>query len=290
MHSDSNVRFRYHRPMCAAAVDRDRIAERARVCAVLLAATVAAGCGERNLEPVRVGFRLNASLAAGCSGIPEPGQLRFYVSNLRMIDRHGSATPVRLDDLPTQSEAAGTALVSWSGDCGVRAGPTVVPGVSGTVAGGSYEALEFDLGVPFEHNHPNPLAAPPPLNVPSMFWTWQTGYKFLRLDIGSDWSFHLGSTGCVSPSAVRPPERCTRPNVATIRLPAAAARKGSVAVDLEALLGGIDTDTAANCVGDYDEAERCRALLARLGLDADTGRCDGGCAGQALFRYEGGDA
>ena len=103
-----------------------------------------------------------------------------------------------------------------------------------------YQALEFDLGVPFERNHANPLTAPPPLNAASMFWTWQTGYKFLRLDLGTDWSFHLGSTGCVSESAVRPPEACRQPNRATIRLPAAAAFDGVVAVDLDGLLAGID--------------------------------------------------
>ncbi len=56
-------------------------------------------------------------------------------------------------------------------------------------------------------NHANPAAALAPLNVGSMFWTWQLGYKFLRLDVRrqdsdtSAWSLHLGSEGCQSNAA-----------------------------------------------------------------------------------------
>lgn len=271
--------------MLAAIAPWARITRCTPLCALLLATVAATGCGNWNVEPVRLSFSLNSSLAAGCNGIPEPGQLRFYVSNLRMVEVNGAAAPVMLDAQPTQSQDAGIALVSWVGQC---AGAQDDPHISGKVARGDYAAVEFELGVPFERNHAHPLAAPPPLNVPSMFWTWQSGYKFLRLDVGTDWSFHLGSTGCVSPSAVRPPESCARPNRATIRLPAAVAWDGVVVVDLDALLAGIDPITAANCVDDYRAAPHCRHLLTRIGIDADNGQCDGGCGHQAFFRYEDG--
>ena len=271
--------------MLAAAAPWARIARCAPLCALLLAAMAATGCGSRNVEPVRLNFSLNSSLAAGCNGIPEPGQLRFYVSNLRLVEANGAAAPVMLNAEPTQSGDAGIALVSWDGQC---AGAQDNPRISGEVTGGDYAAVHFELGVPFERNHDNPLAAPPPLNVPTMFWTWQSGYKFLRLDVGTDWSFHLGSTGCVSASAVRPAESCARPNRATIRLPAAVAWNGTVVVDLDALLAGIDPGAAANCVDDFHAAAHCRRLLSRIGIDVDNGQCEGGCRHQALFRYEDG--
>ena len=181
-------------------------------------------------------------------------------------------------------------MVGWAGSCeqapGADAASMANPAVTGRVASAIYQAVEFELGVPFEHNHANPLTAPPPLNVSSMFWTWQTGYKFLRLDLGNDWSFHLGSTGCVSASAVRPPQACNRPNLATVRLPAAAAFQGVVVVDLDSLIAGLDVAAAENCVEAYGKREECRRLLAGLGIDAETGRCVSECGHQTLFRYE----
>ena len=272
--------------MHAAATARARTAGCAPLCTVLLVAAVAAGCGTQSTDSVRLSFSLKSSHAAGCHGMPEPGQLRFYLSNLRMIDAQGAAAPVLLDATANQNASEGIALVSWGGSCAPGAIAQDDPLVSGTVAGGQYKAIEFELGVPFDLNHANPLAAPPPLNVASMFWTWQTGYKFLRLDVGTDWSFHLGSTGCVSESAVRPPEVCHRPNRSTIRLPAAAAFDGVVVVNLDGLLAGVDIAVAENCVEAYGEREDCRRLLARLGIDADTGLCADECARQSFFRYE----
>ena len=274
---------------------------RARLFVLLLAAMTAHGCGDTGMQPVRLTFSLD-SPTLDCGARPASGQLGFYVSGLRMIDEQGAVAAVLLDTTPTQSTGDGVALVSWNGTCAPNstadanraakaiphAGATAVnnPVVAGRVARARYHALEFELGVPFERNHANPLAAPAPLNVPSMFWTWQTGYKFLRLDIGTDWSFHLGSTGCISESAVRPPEGCGQPNRVTIRLPAEAAFEGATVVDLDTLLADVDTASAASCVDDYGDLALCRRLLARLGIDADTGNCIGDCGSQVLFRYE----
>ena len=43
------------------------------------------------------------------------------------------------------------------------------------------QTLNFELGVPFEQNHTNPLTAQAPLNVSEMFWSWQLGHKFFTL-------------------------------------------------------------------------------------------------------------
>ena len=262
---------------------------RSRLCVLALATTLAQGCGDTAYEPVRLEFRLESSHLACGAGVVS-GQLGFYVSGLRFVDAYGTTTPVSLDATSTQSQADGVALVGWAGSC--EQAPDAVaasmanPAVTGRVAGAMHQAVEFELGVPFEHNHANPLTAQPPLNLSSMFWTWQTGYKFLRLDLGNDWSFHLGSTGCVSASAVRPPQACNRPNLATVRLPGAAAFQGVVVVDLDSLLAGLDVATAENCVEAYGKREECRRLLAGLGIDADTGHCDGDCGRQVFFRYE----
>ena len=203
--------------------------------------------------------------------------LRFYLSDLAMIDGEGRVVPVRLDANVWQDDS--TALVALGSNTGN-------PVVFGNAPTGRYEAIEFLLGVPFERNHGNPLAAAPPLNVPSMFWTWQSGYKFVRLDVGNHWSFHLGSTGCVSASAVRPPrEPCREPNAARIRLASDTPWVGTIVVDLDALLSHIDPAVEDNCMAAYAESEACRGLLANLGMDPATGRCLDGCGNQAVFRF-----
>ncbi len=87
-------------------------------------------------------------------------------------------------------------------------------------------AFRFTLGLPFAENHANPLTQPSPLNDSSMFWSWQDGHKFFRVDLRQKqnpehtFSYHLGSVGCASDSAVRPPEKsCTFTNRVNVILP-----------------------------------------------------------------------
>ena len=233
--------------------------------------TVLLGCGAHEM-PVRVAFDLR-------SAHPGDPNVYFYVSDPALVDAAGTVVPVRLDTAsPWQN--ANTALIAFTGESRNRE-------ISGRVAAGRYDAFEFMLGVPFERNHGNPLSATPPLNVPSMFWTWQSGYKFLRLDLGNEWSFHLGSVGCISASAVRAPSgACRQPNLARIRLPSKAAQGGTVVVDLDALLAGIDTAAVDNCMDAYADRPACQRLLAALGLDAATGTCVDGCGHQTLFKLD----
>ena len=244
--------------------------------AVLLLATEA--CSP-TAQPVSTRFTLQPppSLAPTAS----PPTLRFYVSDLRMVDARGEATHVRLTSAPPYQDER-TALVSLAD--GARGNPVV----HGTVIRGDYVHMEFLLGIPFERNHGNPLQAEPPLDRPAMFWAWQSGHKFLRLDLGNAWSFHLGSTGCHSANAVRPPpDECRRPNLARIRLPASVAADGEVDVDLGALLAAVNPTKDANCMGSYADDDTCRRVLDGLGLDAQTGRCLADCRGQRVFRAAG---
>lgn len=244
------------------------------VVAVLVLATQA--CSPET-QPVTTRFTLHPppSLAPTAS----PPTLRFYVSDLRMVDAHGQATRVRLTRAPPHQDER-TALVSL-----VAEGPAGNAVVHGSVTRGDYVHMEFLLGVPFARNHGNPLQAEPPLDRPVMFWAWQSGRKFLRLELDNAWSFHLGSTGCHSASAVRPPQdECRRPNLARIRLPASAAADGQIDVDLGALIAPVNPTVDANCMGSYADDETCRRVLDALGLDAETGRCLADCRGQRVFR------
>ncbi|MCP3675137.1 MAG: metallo-mystery pair system four-Cys motif protein [Gammaproteobacteria bacterium] len=131
--------------------------------------------------------------------------------------------------------------------------------------------IRFTLGIPFKFNHLNPLAQDSPLNDSSMFWVWQVGHKFLRLEIASkseNWLFHLGSTGCKAISVMRPPkESCLNPNRVTIELPInqRSTTKNRITFDLAKLLKGLQLKSENNCQSDPDNPA-CQQLFNNLGL------------------------
>ena len=112
-----------------------------------------------------------------------------------------------------------------------------------------WQKVKFTLGVPFALNHENPIFQKSPLNVPSMFWVWRTGHKFLRLEMESekdDWLFHLGSVGCQAKSAIRAPEEpCQFPNTFTYEVDLLEVKQ--INLDVGVLLNGIVLDTDNSC-------------------------------------------
>lgn len=131
------------------------------------------------------------------------------------------------------------------------------------------EAIRFSMGVPFERNHLNPLTQPSPLNLPAMFWSWQLGHKFIRLDMGQPqpreggWSFHLGSIGCQSASRMRAPQLpCEQANLYQFEL--GAPNSNQLQLNLDQLLGGIALDTDRTCMFQAPDIKSCRQVLENL--------------------------
>jgi len=129
--------------------------------------------------------------------------------------------------------------------------------------------LEFELAVPFELNHKNPLTAQFPLNQPDMFWTWQLGHKFLRLDLvnqtekGENWSFHLGSTGCDSASVMRSPKSpCKNPNRVSFSIKDFESNK-PIYIAFNNLVSGLELSKRNSCMGDLNQSA-CSALYQNL--------------------------
>jgi uncharacterized repeat protein (TIGR04052 family) len=143
--------------------------------------------------------------------------------------------------------------------------------IQGSVEGGgtSYAKIKLTIGVPFELNHTNPLAAAAPLGRGEMFWSWQSGHKFLRADLadaGHEWAFHLGSTGCSSASALRPPAQpCAQPNEMRLELHGDPLR-GVVRLRLDALTAAARAANYVACTGDYLVDPACKDAYAATGL------------------------
>lgn len=130
--------------------------------------------------------------------------------------------------------------------------------------------IRFTLGVPFELNHLNPLTQTSPLNESSMFWVWQTGHKFLRVELASaddNWLFHLGSTGCSAPSVMRAPAKpCKQPNQVLMELPFNTITK-SIDIDLAGLLKGVTVTKNNSCQSAPDD-KNCQQLLNNIGVNS----------------------
>lgn len=204
-----------------------------------------------------------------------PTEMRFFVSAVELVAADGRTVPVDLDvDGLWQSERV--ALLDFENGTGpcVNGNAPTREVVTGTVPAGEYVGLRFDVGVPFEDNHLDLTTQPSPLSLSRMFWAWNSGHKFMRVDLrvgDGGWMIHLGSTHCTPrESATSTPDRCEHPNRPTIELPQFDADEDVVVFDLAALLADADVSrntegTAGGCMSSQDDPE-CAPLFASLGL------------------------
>ena len=222
---------------------------------------------------------------------------RLYVTSIHLLMADGEAVPLQLEqDGVWQVE--NVALLDFedgTAGCSEMGNAALNGEVIGMAPAGEYVGLQFDVGVPFELNHQEVTAAASPLNIAAMWWNWQGGYKFIRVDLmthGDEtvpWNIHLGSTGCDSPAGAVPPQDvCTRPNITTVTFDEFDFDNGVIAVDLAGMLAGVplyeNTMMPPGCMSGLDDPD-CPALFAGLGLSLDEGFClDGDCSAQGLFR------
>jgi uncharacterized repeat protein (TIGR04052 family) len=197
--------------------------------------------------------------------------LRFYVSEVALLDAAGAATPVSLvQDGKWQHEDV--ALLDFEDDCGGAGNVELRSVVEGEVPEGEYTGVRFTLGVPFARNHQDAATAPSPLNLTAMFWSWNGGYKFLRVDGGAagipGWRLHLGSTSCDGDGAGQV-SACGQPNRPQVDLQDFDHAADTVVLDLARVLADVDlssdTTGAPGCMSAPADAE-CAGYFRALGL------------------------
>lgn len=164
--------------------------------------------------------------------------------------------------------------------------------ITGTVPQGNYTGLKFTLGVPFNLNHADTALAPSPLNLTGLWWNWQLGYKFARIDLQSPtlmkpmggqpqhsghgaasptgFPIHLGSTGCQSGASSEKPQSCTQPNRATVVFNRFDPAKNFIVADLAQLVATSDLSqnyakTAPGCMSEPTDQD-CIGIMTQLGL------------------------
>jgi uncharacterized repeat protein (TIGR04052 family) len=226
----------------------------------------------------------------------EVADYRLYVSNLRLIAADGSEAKVALaqDGVWQLGDVALLDFEDGSGSC-VNGTPPVNATVRGTAPARAHVGLAFDVGVPFAVNHGDPTLVGSPLNLTAMFWNWQGGYKFVKVDLATagqpitamqtagdhagggasdkarGWSLHLGSTGCASASkTTAPAAECANPNRMAVRFDRFDPAKNVVVIDPAAVLAKADLDvnapeTSPGCMSFPNDPD-CLAVMTRLGL------------------------
>jgi uncharacterized repeat protein (TIGR04052 family) len=150
--------------------------------------------------------------------------------------------------------------------------------IKGTLPSGpTPDRIRFKVGVPEALNHNDSATAPSPLNLSGMFWDWQTGYKFVRMDAapvgGEPFLLHLASTDC---SGSGSEAVCDRLNVAEIDL--AYPADGIVVLDYAELVKNVDLAAdqggAPGCMSGPMDPE-CQQVFPSYGVDIDTGAPSG---------------
>jgi len=281
----------------------------------MAAAMLAAGCGGSTSGTSTSDVTLKFAAMAG-EQTAECGQMlmdmgatkasaqlmdmRLYISDVKLIPSDGGA-PVPLvlgaDDTynSTTPEGAvtmldfenGTGMCKEDGDSGTNTA------ISGTVAAGKYDGVEFTVGVPEALSHSDPTKASAPINLTAMSWDWQAGRKFTKIELAGPmdgagkWTekafmFHLGSTGCTGNPAAGETTTCAHPNRAKVVLNGFDPDTNTIAIDLAKLVQNVDITRnksgAPGCMSAPDDPE-CEATLAAMAIDW---KADGTGSGQVV--------
>lgn len=264
----------------------------------LIGACATAGQASAANQTVTIRFAAVAGSERVACGQPIPGlgttnataelqDLRFYVSNVKLVRADGKLVPLNLIRNNRYNLTAKGARVTMldfengTGRCaedGDRMTNTVVRGV---VRKGTYVGVQFRLGVPAVLNHTDPTATPAPLNLVAMGWSWQSGRKFTKIEFadpagayGQGWrdklfAVHLGSTACVGNPAAGETAKCATPNRGAVTFKRFDFAKKMIALDLNRLVSGADITVnqkgAAGCMSGPTDPE-CSPVFANLGI------------------------
>lgn len=201
---------------------------------------------------------------------------RLYLHDVKLIDSDGNRHDVTLtnDGIWQTDRVALLDFETGDGSCGGTAETNGL--IKGSVAEGSYTGLEFSVGVPQELNHQDSAAAASPLNISGMFWSWQSGYKHLRIDASVDdasWFFHLGSTDCSGDPTQGEDVSCANPNRPTITLTDFNTEANKVVINYSDLMATSDLSTSTpmppGCMSGATDPD-CTEVMKSIGLNGGT--------------------
>ncbi len=240
-------------------------------------------------------FACNKTFMVGSTNtVWTPKDFRFYVSNVRLLSADGGERPYTLkDDGVWQGEQVGLLdFEDAAAQCSNGGTSATNAQLSGEATGGAYTGVRFTLGLPFELNHRDATVAQAPFNSSALFWNWQGGYKFVRIDgnttgLPNGHNVHLGSSGCINDPLM--PDKvtsCAFPNRVEITLENFNLATQVVVEDYGALVKESNLDvnaamSAPGCMSTNTDPD-CATIFQNFGLPF--GSSDAGV--QKFFRVE----
>jgi uncharacterized repeat protein (TIGR04052 family) len=267
--------------------------------------------------PVACGTQLTGM---GSTGVAADLQdLRFYITNLKLVNDKGEAVAVKLDANSWQL-TQGTETVSLvdlenaTGACNTPNNTTAThAAITGTVPAGTYVGLKATMGVPETMNHSAIADGVPPLDNSPMAWSWQSGRKFSKIEINpaggitkpdgskiTTFNFHQGSTGCtakldangavIKDAAGNTVYTCTNPNAMDFSLAAFNVDTQKVVLDIGKLFSTtnvtVENGGAPGCMSGATDPE-CPTMFSQLQVSfgsGSTGLPINGGAAQQIFK------
>jgi uncharacterized repeat protein (TIGR04052 family) len=225
-----------------------------------------------------------------------PSDFRFFVQELRLVTASGKEELVVFDERsPVQTREV--ALIDFTGEEGHCGNGTSAQNttITGKVPRGRYTGVIFVNGVPENVNHQDIAKGKPPLDDATMYWSWNTGYRFLLSGIdveaaddadvdaggssaGSSF-VHVGVAGCSGSPANG--FACSRPNRNRIELSGFDPEQDVIVADLAKIFADVDLSQTLQCHGPSSPA--CGPAYAALGLNAGDGTARDT---QSVFRVE----
>ncbi len=205
-----------------------------------------------------------------------PKDLRFFVSNINLIDDQGNRYPLDLneDGVYQYQDVALVDLENGEAACSGEGNASLHSTISGSAEDKNYVGVAFTVGVPFLLNHSDTVDSEAPLNNTAMAWNWNGGRKFFKFDFSSNgmptgYNIHLGSTGCTG-NEVGAINVCSSPNRVPVELTNFNPDSNTIVLDLEALLANLNVDfntdkTAPGCMSGPTDPE-CRNIFPKFGL------------------------
>lgn len=229
-----------------------------------------------------------------------PLDFKLYVHDVMLITASGAEEPLELEQDGTWQRENVALLDFENKAASCRNGTTATrTKVVGMPAKGSYKGISFTVGVPEALNHENQATAASPLNIEGMFWSWLSGYKFLRVDVapvhgmmaadaddagvghhGGSMGFpvHLGSTMCTGNPTTDEGVSCKRENRPKARFASFDASQQKIVVDIAVLLSNVDVSNNGGgepgCMSGPMDPD-CAPVFEQLGVDFATGASSG---------------
>lgn len=219
----------------------------------------------------------------------------FYIHDIKFKTKNGQTINAKLEKNDFQDPEYGVALLDFqdkTDSCNGAAKPTnkIVYASVNNVSSEDIIGIEFKVGVPAAANHHNASIAVAPYNRSGLMWSWQTGHKFMRLDVNpsnkiqlaytsagatvsNTYFFHLGSTGCSGDPTTGAVVSCSSPNRPSIALntdfKVTNFATSKVVFDYAKLMEGINLNTDAvmppGCMSGAIDIE-CMNIFNNLGL------------------------